>query len=342
MVAPYHLIKPILAIFVLVIPQQGFLQISNDSLYQDTTTVSIDSIHDFHRKKGDVLNYLLVDNFYNPALAGSLKSYQSQASYGHSLPGSRNNIHYGNLMLDMFFGNKQGRHGLGYRLSMKHIGFTTAIRQRIDYSFQCLNKKNYSIRLGGGIGFVMHQFLGDNLTWGDMIDDRYGYIYATQENYQTNPSPVFQVTTLQWNAGTQVRIYDGYFNFYFTNSVLTNMPSLGTNNNRYYGLGSNALYNIDFKKAQLIPSVEFIYFDPQTYVVNAGLFAASNTSKGGGGGIYYNNHQLLSISGMFAWNDFLRVYAQVQIPTSEISYSYPVSNFQLTVSYKINDSKKYE
>jgi len=337
----HYLIKPILAIFLLNIPQQGFSQISTDSLKTDSTNFVVDSIHDFHRKEGDVLNYLLVDNFYNPALAGSLKSYQAQAGYGHSLPGSRNNIHYGNLMLDMFFGNKQGRHGLGYRLSMKHIGFTTAIRQRIDYSFQCLNKKNYSIRIGGGVGFVMHQFLGDDLTFGDMIDDRWGFIYSTQENYN-NPSPIFQVTTFQWNAGTQVRIYDGYFNFYFVNSVLTNMPSLGSNNNRYWGLGTNVLYNIDLKKAQLIPSVEFTYYDPQTYVVNAGLFAASNTSKGGGGGLYYNNLNILNITGMFAWNDFLRVYAQVQFPTTEIRYTYPISNFQLTVSYKINDLKKYE
>lgn len=317
-------------------------QVTNDSILNNSTTTLPDSIHPFHRKKGDVLNYLLVDNFDNPAVAGSLKSYQAQASYGHHLPGSTNNRHYGTIMLDMFFGNKQGRHGIAYRMSMGHVGFTNTIKQRFDYSFQCLNKQNFSIRLGVGVGFLMEQHVKADLTWGDMIDDRYGFIYFTQETKPDFSSAAFKVNRFNWNAGAQIRIYDGYINIYNTNTLLTNLPDSGNYQNYYAGVGLNALYNVDFKIMQMIPSFQFNYFGPEMYVLQGGVFLASSTSKGGGGGFTYNNNNIFGISGLFAWNDYLRIAAQVQFPFSDIRLSYPVSNFQLTVSYKINDFGKYE
>jgi hypothetical protein len=338
---PNHLIKSILVVLVLTIPFTGFSQISTDSLSADTTAVLPDSIHDFHRKKGDVLNYLLVDNFNNPALAGSLKSYQAQASYGNHLPGSRNNIHYGNIMLDMFFGNRQGRHGLAYRMGMNHIAFRTSITQRIDYSFQILNKKNISLRAGVGVGFTMEQNLPADFTFGDMIDNRYGYIYSTQETFQYSSTSAFRVSRFQWNVGAQLRIANGYINIYNNNTQTTIANLAG----QYYyipGFGVNTLYNFQLKKMQIIPSLQFNYITNHFYLLQGGVFLASNTSKGGGGGIHFNNMNVLGITGMFAWNDYLRIYTQVQFPLSEISYTYPVSNFQLTVSYKINDFGKYE
>ncbi len=311
--------------------------------YSQSDSLSSDSIGPFHRKKGDVLNYFLVDNINNPALAGSLKSYQAQAVYGHTLPGSLMQYHYGNIMLDMFFGNKQGRHGLAYRMAMKRYGFTTAIRQRFDYSFQCINKKNVSLRFGVGLGFQMEQYGKPVLTYYDQIDDRYGFVYSSQEL----PDPMFdvaafRVTSFNWNAGVQLRIYDGYINFYNVNDLRTNLPDTGTYRTYFPSFGLNALYNVDLKVMQMIPSFQFNHWGPQTYLIQGGILLASNTSKGGGGGVYFNNNHIFTLSGLFAWNDFLRVYAQVQFPFSDIRYSYPVSNFQITVSYKINDFEKYE
>jgi hypothetical protein len=330
--APNHFIR-ILIVIVMLGCIKGYGQALTDSIPPD-------SIHPFHRKKGDVLNYLLVDNFNNPALAGSLKSYQAQASYGNNLPGSKNQVHYGQVMLDMYFGNKQGRHGLAYRMGIGHIGFSNSIRQRIDYSFQCINRKNVSLRIGAGIGFTMQQFIDPGQSWGDMIDDRYGYVYSSQEKGNLFDGLTFKVRRFQWNAGAQLRIYNGYINIYNTNDLFINPPASGP---AYYpGLGINALYNVQLKPMQIIPSVQFNYWNSYTYNIQGGVFLASNTSKGGGGGIYYNNYNVFTISGMFAWNDYLRIYAQVQLPFSEIRYTYPVSNFQITVSYKINDFGKYE
>ncbi len=339
---PFHLIKLLICIAMSACFQTGYAQIPTDSIPTDTTVQVLDSIHPFHRKKGDVLNYLIVDNFNNPAVAGSLKSYQAQVSYGCNVPGSPNNRHYGQVMLDMYFGNTQGRHGLGYRMSMNHIGFTNGIRQRFDYSFQALNKKDVSIRFGTGVGFVMEQQVKTNLAWGDMIDDRYGFIYATQETKPDFSSAAFKISRFQWNLGAQFRIYDGYINVYNTNDLLTILPDSGNYQNYYPGVGANGLYNIDLKIVQLVPSVQFNWFAPEMYILQGGVFLASNTSKGGGGGFGYNNNNIFSVSGLFAWEDYLRVYAQVQIPFSDIRLSYPVSNFQLTVSYKINDLRKYE
>jgi hypothetical protein len=342
MVKLYDLIRPFVAIMLFTLLQPCKAQVNNDSIPNDTNEFQVDEIHDFHRKKADILNYLLVDNFNNSALAGSLKSYQAQATYGNNLPGSANNFQYGQIMLDMFFGNKQGRHGLAYRLGMGHAGFSNSVKQRFDYSFQCINKQNYSLRIGVGVGFTMQQFLAKNITYGDMIDDRYGFIYATQDTANLFPSAAFKVNRFQWNAGIQLRIYDGYINFYNINDLRVGTPFTGSPQNYFAGFGANTLYNVNFKKMQIIPSVNFIYYGAEMYNVQGGIFLASNTSKGGGGGIYYNTNNVFTISGLFAWDDFLHITAQVQIPFSNIRLTYPVSNFQITVSYKINDFSKYE
>ncbi len=342
MVAPYHLIKPFVAILLFILFPPCMAQVTNDSIATDTTTTLPDSIHPFHRKKGGVLNYLLVNNFDNPALAGSLKSYQAQASYGNNLPGSLNNRHYGQIMLDMFFGNTQGRHGLAYRMEINHTGTSNSVYQRIDYSFECLNKKNISIRIGAGVGFTMQQYIDKGFATGDKIDDAYGFIFLSQDIYHHYPGTAFQLNRFHCNAGAQIRIFDGYVNFYNTNNLLVGSNFIGNPQTYFAGFGLNALYNVNFKVIQMIPSFQFNYFSPEMYITQGGIFLASNTSKGGGGGLTFNNNYVLGISGLFAWNDFLRITAQVQLPTSDIRLLYPVSNFQLTVSYKINDFGKYE
>ena len=341
MVTPYYLFKPFVAIALFILLPPCHAQVKTDSIPADTTVFQIDSVHDFHRKKGDILNYLLVDNFNNSALAGSLKSYQAQASFGNNLPGSSNNLFYGQVLLDMFFGNRQSRHGLAYRMGMNHSGYTTTISQRFDYSFQILNRKNVSLRAGVGVGFAMDQNIPGDFTYSDMIDDHYGYIYSTQEVYQNSTTRAFQVSKFNWNVGAQLRIHNAYINVYNNNSQTTMQNSKG----EYFyipGIGVNSLYNIQLKKMQIIPSIQFNYLSNFFSFVKGGVFMASNTSKGGGGGIYYDNRNVLGITGMFAWDDYLHIYAQVQFPTSEIRFSYPVTNFQLTISYKINDFTKYE
>jgi len=327
-------------LFILLQPCHA--QVNNDSNTTDPNEFSVDEIHDFHRKKGDILNYLLVDNFNNSALAGSLKSYHAQATYGINLPGSTNNRHNGQVMLDMFIGNSQGRHGLGYRLEINHNGSSNSVYQHIDYSFQCLNKKNTSIRVGAGIGFTMQQYIHQGFATGDKIDDGYGFIFLSQDIDHHFPSTAFQLNRFHCNAGAQIRIFDGYLNFYNTNNVLVSSAFIGNPRPYSPGFGLNALYNVDFKIMQMIPSFQFNYFSPEMYVTQGGIFLASNTSKGGGGGIYFNNNKILTINGLFAWNDFLRITAQFQFPLSDIRLSYPISNFQLTLSYKINDFGKYE
>lgn len=340
--ALHHFIKSLMAVILFTGIQYNYSQTLTDTIPKDSIVELPDSIHPFHRKKGDVLNYLLVDNFYNPALTGSLKSYQAQGTYGNALPGSANNNNYGQIMLDMYFGNKQGRHGLAYRMNMNHIGFSNSIRQRFDYSFQCLNKKNVSLRIGVGVGFVMEQHVKTNLTWGDMIDDRYGYVYTTAETINPFDVATFKVSRFHWAAGAQIRIYDGYINFYNTNDFSTIIDTSGKMQTYFPGFGVNALYNVDLKIMQMVPSIQLNYWNPNQYILQGGVFLASCTSKGGGGGIYYNNNNIFTLSGMFAWNDFLRIQAQVQFPFSDIRLSYPVSNFQITISYKINDFNKYE
>jgi hypothetical protein len=320
----------------------AYSQITTDTITADTLVTLPDSIHPFHRKKGDVLNYLVVDNFNNPALAGSLKSYQAQAGYRHLLPGSSQQNNTGQIMLDIFFGNKQGRHGLAYRMNIQHIGFATGIRQRIDYSFQCINKKNISLRAGVGIGFQMIQQTQRNFTYGDMIDPTYGFVYSSVEKQSLPTTAAFQVNSIEWGGGAQLRIFDGYLNVYNYNTYYTLLSTTGSAKTFFPSLGINALYNINFSKLQLIPSVQLNYTSPQLYTVQGGVFLASSTRHGGGGGLYYNSNQIFTVSGLFAWNDYLRIYAQLMLPTSHLRNGYPVSGFQFTVSYKINDFGKYE
>jgi Type IX secretion system membrane protein PorP/SprF len=342
MVGPNNMHRIFAIMILLLFVQPAVSQITQDTSKSDNQINLSDSNQIFHRKKGDVINYFLVDNFNNPSLAGSLKSYQAQVRYENQLPGGPNNHQYGEVMLDMFLGKKQGRHGLAYRLKIGHVGFTNTIRQRIDYSFQCLNKKNYSIRVGVGVGFLMEQHVKADLTWGDMIDHRYGFIYNGQDSYSLiMESAAFQVSKIHWNIGSQIRILNGYINVFYNHNVMDNIPHLGAPN-RWSNISVNTFYNFDFKIMQLIPSFELSYFAPELYKIQGGIFMASNTSKGGGGGITYNNHNIMGITGLFAWNDYLRLIAQVQIPFSDIRLSYPVSNFQLTLSYKINDISKYE
>lgn len=142
--------------------------------------------------------------YLNPALAGSKGCPRIALNTRLQWTAISGNYRTYAASYDMHVNALQG--GLGVRLMYDEAGQGTinSTSLALMYSYHIKLSSKFSMRLGAEIGF-MHRYLDTrHLTFGDMIDTRYGFVYPTEEAFANADKMMF-------DAGAGAVIYSDMF-----------------------------------------------------------------------------------------------------------------------------------
>lgn len=119
--------------------------------------------------------------YINPAFAGSARCPRINMNYRNQWPALAKTYITYSASYDQHVDLLSG--GLGINILNDKAGEGTLSTTNISamYAYQLNIARDFSVRLGLQGTYVQKKLDWDKLTFGDMIDPRYGYIYATQE-----------------------------------------------------------------------------------------------------------------------------------------------------------------
>lgn len=119
--------------------------------------------------------------YLNPAFAGSARCPRINMNYRNQWPALAKTYITYTASFDQHVDMLSG--GVGLMVLNDKAGEGTLSTTNISgiYAYQLNISRDFSIRLGLQATYVQKKLDWDKLTFGDMIDPRYGYIYPTQE-----------------------------------------------------------------------------------------------------------------------------------------------------------------
>jgi type IX secretion system PorP/SprF family membrane protein len=119
--------------------------------------------------------------YLNPAFAGSQKCPRIVMNYRNQWPSLPGTFVTYSASYDQHVDNLQG--GLGLMVMSDKAGEGTINTTNVSgiYSFLLNVSRKFSIKTGFQATYVQKRLDWDKLTFGDMIDPRYGFVYSTQE-----------------------------------------------------------------------------------------------------------------------------------------------------------------
>ncbi len=119
--------------------------------------------------------------YLNPAFAGSAKCPRVGLNYRNQWPSLSKAYITSSASYDQHFDGING--GIGLLVLSDKAGEGTLSTTNISamYAYQLNINRQFSMRFGLQATYVQKKLDWDKLTFGDMIDPRYGYVYATQE-----------------------------------------------------------------------------------------------------------------------------------------------------------------
>jgi type IX secretion system PorP/SprF family membrane protein len=124
--------------------------------------------------------------YLNPAFAGSVRCARFSMNSRLQWTGISGNYVTHAASYDQHFDALQG--GIGVRFMRDEAGVSTITSHNVGVSYSYLipiNRK-VSLRIGAEVGIWQRSLNTDKLTFGDQIDDRYGFVYATQEVFDND------------------------------------------------------------------------------------------------------------------------------------------------------------
>lgn len=142
--------------------------------------------------------------YLNPAFAGSKRCPRIALNTRLQWTGISANYRTYAASYDMDIDVMHG--GLGLRFMRDEAGQATITSHNLAlmYSYRMKISRKLSARIGAEVGFIQRSLDVSKLTFGDMIDDRYGFIYATQEVFNNADKIMF-------DAGAGAVIYSDIF-----------------------------------------------------------------------------------------------------------------------------------
>lgn len=253
--------------------------------------------------------------YLNPAFAGSVRCPRVSLNYRNQWTAISGNYQTMAASYDQHFDALQG--GIGVRLMRDQAGTSTITSHNVAVSYSYLIKLNrkVNLRLAAEVGFLQRSLNTDNLTFGDQIDDRYGFIYATQEIFDNDEKLFadFAAGALLYN-----QIFYGGFAFHHItepNEGFLGSSALPFKFTTHFGamipLGKKRKYAGDLF---ISPNILF-QLQQSFYQLNVGLYAGKGPIVGG---VWYRN------------NDSFIALVGLQRDTWRIGYSYDVTISRLT------------
>jgi type IX secretion system PorP/SprF family membrane protein len=209
--------------------------------------------------------------------------------------------------------------GIGVRYMHDDAGNATIGTDNlaIQYAYHIPLSRKFSLRLGAEIG-LMHRYLNTrNLTFGDMIDDHYGFDYVTAETFENADKFMFDA-----GAGAVVYSEIFYAGVAFHHINESNEGFLG-NSKLPFKFTAHAGANIPIGKRRKYAGEGFvspnILFQMQQsfYQLNIGLYTGKGPLVGG---IWYRS------------NDSFIALVGFQKGIFKIGYSYDITISKLTMA----------
>jgi type IX secretion system PorP/SprF family membrane protein len=253
--------------------------------------------------------------YLNPAFAGSIRCPRIALNTRIQWSGISGNYRTYAASFDMHVDPLQG--GLGVRVMRDEAGQATITSHNVTfmYSYQLKLSRKVTMRFGAEVGFLQRKLDRSNLTFGDMIDDRYGFVYATQEVFDNDEKIMFD-----FNAGVVCYSDMFYGGVAFHHITQPNEGFLGNSKLPFkFTAHFGAMIPIGKKKkyageAFISPNVIF-QLQQSFYQLNIGLYAGKGPFVGG---IWYRN------------NDSFIALVGIQKGIFRIGYSYDVTISRLT------------
>jgi type IX secretion system PorP/SprF family membrane protein len=119
--------------------------------------------------------------YLNPAFAGTARCPRLVMNYRNQWPALSGTYVTYAASYDQHFDGLQG--GLGFLVMNDKAGEGTLTTTNVSaiYSYQLNVTRQFSIKAGFQATYAQKRLDWDKLTFGDMIDPRYGFVYGTQE-----------------------------------------------------------------------------------------------------------------------------------------------------------------
>jgi len=124
--------------------------------------------------------------YLNPAFAGSARCPRFVLNYRNQWPAIPGNFVTYSASYDQHFDGLNGGLGILVTNDVAGEGTLNTLNASAIYSYHLEVSRNFSIKAGFQATYAQRTLDWNKLTFGDQIDSRYGFIYATQEVFGPN------------------------------------------------------------------------------------------------------------------------------------------------------------
>lgn len=146
--------------------------------------------------------------YLNPAFAGTQICPRVSLNYRNQWPQLQNSFVTYSAAFDKYVRPLKGGVGLLVTSDQAGTGTLTTNSAALIYSYQIPITRKFSLQAGAQVNYTEKRIDWDELTFGDMIDARRGFVYETQEQRRDQPAryPDFSFGAL----GYSQRFFGGF------------------------------------------------------------------------------------------------------------------------------------
>lgn len=227
--------------------------------------------------------------YLNPAFAGTARCPRMIMNFRDQWPALSGMFVTYNVSYDQHVDAIQG--GLGLMVMNDRQGYGTINATRVSgiYSYQLNVNRNFSIKAGFEATFFQKSLDWSKLTFGDMIDSRYGFIYQTNQ-LQPEKTSAMGVDFSAGLLGYSKKYFFGLAGHHLTQPQET---LIGASGNSRLPLKitahGGAMLHFNERKPDegyVSPNILFMYQGPKFSQLNLGMYVSKGAVVGG---IWYRN-----------------------------------------------------
>ncbi len=252
--------------------------------------------------------------YLNPALAGSAVCPRATLNYRNQWPGIASTYVTYAASYDQYVPGIKGGIGLQAYHDRAGNGIINTNSVSGMYAYQTALDKNVSIKAGFQATYYQRSIAWDQLTFGDQIDPRYGFIFSTAETPINN-----NVNKLDFSAGALIftdKVYAGFSAHHLTQPDESFFKNTESRLPRRYTAHAGALIPLDKRNPEdgsISPNI-VLKSQGQFTELNLGMYVNKGPITGG---IWYR------------WDDALIFLVGLYTDEFRFGYSYDITTSSL-------------
>ncbi len=277
--------------------------------------------------------------YLNPAFAGTAWCPRFIMNYRDQWPGLSGTYVTYAASYDQHIEAISG--GIGFQVWQDRAGMATLNTTNISgmYSYHYAINRNFSIRAGLQAHFFQKSLDWSKLTFGDMIDARYGFIYTTQEQQGNNSK-----AGVDFSAGILAyskKFFGGFAVHHITEPEEGIIGPQSKLPRKYTGhVGAVIPLNRDIKDASISPNLLFKR-QQQFTQVNMGVYFTKGPFVGG---LWYRNQDafivLIGLEQPNPKGPKFKIGYSYDVTVSKLGLSEPKGSHEVSLGYVFPCKKK--